>query len=118
VLKDTRDRVSVEVAHLSYKRLGRFGEAKIWPFQKICHAIEDSLGRFQSLLPCSRVHKSLVPSPPSGPSLAEQALGVIPITSEKETSERTIFVTGMTTSIEICTVRPIPGGWGWDSGED
>jgi hypothetical protein len=112
VLKDARNRVSVEVAHLSYERLARFGEATTWPFQQICRAIEESFGIFRSLLPSSRVHESLVASPPTGPSLAEDALGVIPVTSEEKASELTInSVAGMTSAIHIYTVRAIPGGW-------
>jgi hypothetical protein len=109
LLKKARERVNVEVAHLSYERLGRLGEEKKWPFQDICAAIEGRLGVFRSLLSKSRLAERLVESPPTAPSLAAEAFGVIPNNTDSGLIVRSMA--GMTSSIAILTVRPLPGEW-------
>jgi hypothetical protein len=55
VLVEARRRTSKEIAHLTYNRLDRIGDDKLWPTAEIVDALSTDLGRFVDQVPAERV---------------------------------------------------------------
>lgn len=117
LLRDARHRVNIEVAHLSYDRLGKSGEEKKWAFNGVCEKIERILAVFKHHLPKSLLATDLAPTPTESPLPAAHVYGTIsaPV-PEMDTRPVVRSIAGMTTSTGLYTVRGLPDDTGSEDG--
>jgi hypothetical protein len=55
VLRDARERIGTEIAHLSYRRIGIEPESKPWPFREIADGLLSMITKFLELVPAERL---------------------------------------------------------------